>query len=454
MFAKSNSLLTRLFRRTPTTIRNPKPKHTRLGLTVLEGREMPAGITASLTGGVLTVTGTPGDDVITVVQTGNTITAAGGSFSASSVTKVVVHGLGGNDTIRNNTAKTSVLTGDGGSDTIYGGSGTDQIFGGTNNDFLYGGDGSDDLYGEQGDDYMYGASGYDGVENGPCNDTLQGGDGADKMYGGYGSDILIGGNDGLFAGVYDGRETLVGGAGDDRFLIPAGEDVIADFDWVKDARLTFSNSPALSGVALAGQSGTYSFAAGSWTNADIQRVDVALANLQAQGGGNTRLLKKADWGEMSFLAVGAQTDSNAFRSGGWNNNGQIVYVDLPNTSDIGVQRTVYHEFGHNWDDPSENLWANDFRKVSGWVESATPLSGYTASTGVGDNWQYQTAKAGTFARAYGKTNPFEDMATTWEAYYVNAYHGGAAGLTSQGLTANAAKWATLDTLFGYLRLAQ
>ncbi len=111
------------------------------------------------------------------------------------MSKIVVHGLGGNDTIWNNTSKNSVMTGDGGSDTIHGGNGTDQIYGGTNNDFLYGGNGNDDVYGEQGNDYLYGASDYDGYETGNTNDTLQGGDGSDHLYGGYGNDVMVGGND-------------------------------------------------------------------------------------------------------------------------------------------------------------------------------------------------------------------------------------------------------------------
>ncbi|MFO0811447.1 MAG: calcium-binding protein [Gemmataceae bacterium] len=607
MSATRATLFAKLFRRPTKTYRRPATNRTRLGLTALEGRDLPA-VTAVLANGVLTVTGTSGDDVISIVQTGNTIQTAGKSFAAVSVQKVVVNAGGGNDLIGVDSSKPMVLNGEAGNDTIYGGIGNDTISGGTGNDWidagygddrlsgddgndtlhgnqgndslsggagndwedgfwgfdavagdsgddtLYGGeqddtvsggDGNDSLYGfsgndildgNDGNDYVFGDSGNDTLYGGAGNDTLDGfwgddrldgndgndnvygGEGNDRMWGGPGNDYMDGywgndtidansgndtvyagegndlvyggedndliygytgndtlyggtgndtlygdagfdslygeaGNDGLFAGIGDGREVLNGGAGDDRFLVLSGEDVAGDFDWVRDARITFTNSPALSGVPQTGQSGTYSFAAGAWTNADIQRVDVALANLQSQTG-NTRLLKKADWGEMSFLAVGAQTDANTFRSGGWNNGGQIVYVNLPNTSDINVQRTVYHEFGHNWDEPSENPWATNFRAVSGWIESATTPTGYTASRGVGDNWQYRTSAAGTFARTYGQTNPFEDMGTTWEAYFVNKYHSATTTLTAQGLTRNDAKWATLDTLFGFLKLAQ
>ena len=157
---------------------------------------------------------------------------------------------------------------------------------------------------------------------------------------------------------------------------------------------------------------------------------------------------------MSFLSVGMQTGGTP-GIGGWNNGTQIVYVNLPATATAQVQRTVYHEFGHNWDDPSENRFANSFRAVSGWQVhdngggSLFPPAGFLLSTD--GAWDYRASAAGTFARNYGKTNPFEDMGTTWEAYFTNKYHGGAAALATAGLTANAAKWATMESLFTDLR---
>jgi hypothetical protein len=52
---------------------------------------------------------------------------------------------------------------------------------------------------------------------------------------------------------------------------------------------------------------------------------------------------------------------------------------------------------------------------------------------------------------YGQTNPYEDMACTWEAYFIDRYHGGAATLSREGLMRNDPKWATLDALFSRLR---
>ncbi|MBX9628321.1 MAG: hypothetical protein K2X82_31265 [Gemmataceae bacterium] len=347
----------------------------------------------------------------------------------------------------------STFVDDTGNDTVFAGAGDDWSDGGLGNDwmqmgadqdFAAGGLGNDTVFGEGGNDFLIGWEGDDELQGGEGDDTLRGQGGRDRLFGNAG-------NDGLFAGIGDGVETLVGGTGADRFLVM--EDVIADLR-PEDARVTFRNSGALTGQKMAGQSGTYSFAAGFWDNGQIDRVDVALANLQ-NATGNTRLLKTAGRGEMSFRAVGMQTDKNAFRSGGWNSGTEITYVNIQGKGDLDVQETVYHEFGHNWDDPSENRYANDFRAVTGWRPhsngpkggSLFPPAGYLLSTDAGGTWDYLASRANTFAREYGKTNPKEDMATTWEAYFVNRYHGGAATLTSEKLTANAAKWQTMNSLF-------
>jgi hypothetical protein len=67
---------------------------------------------------------------------------------------------------------------------------------------------------------------------------------------------------------------------------------------------------------------------------------------------------------MRFLAVGRQTGGSS-GVGGWNDGGEIAVVDLPAIPTTFLQRTVYHEFGHNWDTPAENRHAAAFRAVSG-----------------------------------------------------------------------------------------
>ncbi len=134
----------------------------------LSGGGVPTVVTASLNNGILTVHGTVKNDVININQSGNTITAAGRTFSASSVNRIVVLGEAGNDTITisESITKWTRLFGGQGSDTIYGGSGIDEIYGGSGNDKLYGRGGNDEIYGGLGSDVVNGGAGNNRVFSG------------------------------------------------------------------------------------------------------------------------------------------------------------------------------------------------------------------------------------------------------------------------------------------------
>lgn len=225
-------------------------KNFRPSLESLEGRTMPAGITAMLLAdGVLAVTGTAGNDVIRVRESAGVIRIDGvrGTFATSRVTGMRVNGLGGNDTIDlrlvakavratinggagNDTihggAGNDIINGGAGNDTIHGGAGNDTIYGGAGNDTVYGGLGNDilseagtlgtnRLFGGDGDDQITGGLGVDTLFGGAGNDYLDGGAGNDVLYGELGDDVLTGaaGNDQLFGG--DGTDRLDGGAGTD-----------------------------------------------------------------------------------------------------------------------------------------------------------------------------------------------------------------------------------------------
>ncbi len=136
----------------------------RLGFEILEGRDCPA--SANLTNGILTVTGTDAADTITVTESNGVIQAAGQGFVAGAVSTIVISGLGGNDTIRDDTTKRSV---------IYGGSGDDWIYAGRGNDVVYGGHGDDLIFGGPGDDRLLGGEGNDSItDNGGNNVIRQG----------------------------------------------------------------------------------------------------------------------------------------------------------------------------------------------------------------------------------------------------------------------------------------
>ena len=78
-----------------------------------------------------------------------------------------------------------------------------------------------------------------------------------------------------------------------------------------------------------------------------------------------------------------------------------------------VMQTFLHEIGHNWDD--ENAQWDTFKGFSGWTEVNPNNVNYTESNN-GD-WWYQTGSA--FAREYGRTNPKEDFATAFAAYFTH-----------------------------------
>ena len=216
--------------------------------------------------------------------------------------------------------------------------------------------------------------------------------------------------------------------------------------------MIFRNSPAVT-RDIPAQGGIFTFDPGAWSNLEIERIDVALGNLH-QHTGNTRLLKTSGRGEMTLLAVGKQHPGKDFNVGGWNDGSEIAFVDPASKDALNLARIVYHEFGHNWHEQSDNRHIDNFRKISGWRELWFPLPSYTQSTAQNDNWWYLTAKDNTFARAYGKTNPKEDYCTTWESYFIAHYHGlGALDdfAPNIDLTPNPTKWSNLDQLFADIR---
>ena len=202
----------------------------------LESRRL-LSVAPVLTDGVLSVSGTTGDDKIRIsigkdtsklaVKVNGTVTL----FSLSSITKIKVDGLAGDDTI-------CIKQHHGGIDIaseLDGGDGDDKISGGNGNDLISGGAGNDVLRGNSGDDVLSGGSGDDKISGGRGDDSLLGGADNDKLRGGGGSDVLDGGK---------GKDRLRGGGGMDHFF---GNDVILDtnknekahrfaqpIDWVDD----------------------------------------------------------------------------------------------------------------------------------------------------------------------------------------------------------------------------
>ena len=400
----------------------------------------------------------------TDIQVKDVTTSRSWNFAANRVGTLEFHGGGGNDRFVNNVFSLPVRAfGNGGNDYLEGYSVADYLDGGSGNDTLKGFGGNDTLIGGSGNDTLYGMNGDDVLRGDSGSDQLYGGAGDDSLYGGAGADKLFGedGDDGLFGGVGD-SDRLTGGAGEDRFLVNLQEirerywandwdkirghrsyrtvtrieDVVADRT-PGDSVTRFQNLGDTT-VPMTGF-GAVRFSAGAWSDSEVESVDGALRNLH-QLTGNTRLLKTAAGGDIVFGRVGNQV-SGGGSIGGWNSEGgSIVFTSVGIRDAADARLTTYHEIAHNWDDPHENGRIGAFRELSGWRQSGG--SGFTRGND-GSNWHYRNGSQ--FARDYGRFNPHEDFATTWESYFDKRYHGNQANRTTV-----AAKHAALDAFFASL----
>jgi Ca2+-binding RTX toxin-like protein len=169
-------------------------------------------LSASVSNGTLTVTGTDRADQINITQNKQTILVREGSsitrFSKKDhISGLVVNALGGNDRIK----ITSRLNA-----TVDGGDGNDLIISGSGNDLLLGGNGKDRILANAG------------------NDSITGGAGRDTLFGGAGDDMLD---------AYDTQaDQLTGGGGNDRARV----DTNVDTAWNVEGYLEIES--ALSGV--------------------------------------------------------------------------------------------------------------------------------------------------------------------------------------------------------------
>src|SRR5262245_53766602 len=200
-------------------------------LEVLEKRLL---LSVSVSGGVLTVIGTAGNDIVRVgIEFGGTDLEVQEGFEApvnfpiDTVTKIVIQGLGGNDslTVEEDVTLPATIDAGGGNDVLRGGSGNDRLLGGAGNDMLFGGLGGDFISGGAGKDLTDYASrsapvvvridrkANDGVAGEKDNigadvESIFGGPLNDKIIASKAvvSNFLVGGG---------GNDTLDGGGGDD-----------------------------------------------------------------------------------------------------------------------------------------------------------------------------------------------------------------------------------------------
>jgi Ca2+-binding RTX toxin-like protein len=181
----------------------------------LEGRALLSAVT--LSNGVLTVTGNATADRIEVQRRADKgqlkieINGAEKKFTYSSVKKIVINSLGGNDFV-------DVSGRDGGVAipmSVNGGDGNDTLHGGNGNDTINGGNGNDRIEARGGNDVVFGGAGNDWIQGGDGRDNIKGDSGADHLFGEAGDDSLLGG---------DGDDDLNGGSGHDDVRGNGGND--------------------------------------------------------------------------------------------------------------------------------------------------------------------------------------------------------------------------------------
>ena len=334
----------------------------------------------------------------------------------------------GNDLLRGE-AGNDLLEGGAGNDTHLGGAGNDAALGGDGADQFGGGDGDDTLNGGAGPDILLGENGNDLIRGDDGNDVLSGGAGNDSLYGGAGNDSLEGhaGNDGLFGG--DGKDWLSGGAGIDRFLrwVRSGNQTTLVDKAANESLTTFKGTP--SGAVDVEPGPDLRYFPGEWTEGEIEALDAGLGWLHAETG-NTRLLRLKSGGNMTFLRYGtyrpydttdgvndaAEKQANelgAFIAGANHGNGTIDVRQLGLLDPREAMRLAIHELAHNWQGAANPKWAQ-WLSLSGWVQSNTP----TADQELSKDGKWVYARTAAFARDYGKTNPYEDFATAFEAYFL------------------------------------
>jgi len=256
-----------------------------LGLVGVGGTAHAASLapaSASVANNTLTITGTNGDDAISVsfvanaantvlVDLGNGSTA---SFDRGTFTAVSAFLGRGDDQFRTLSGGSTVT------DpplNVFGGDGDDAILGGAGNDTLSGGAGDDDLRGGGGVDVLIGNRGGDVADGGVGNDTEILGNGEDTALWvpGEGSDVIAGGT-GHDAMVFTGSDLSevmsLSANGDNAVFLRDLGNIRMDLDGVENVDVQ----------ALGG--------ADTLTVNNLEGTDVRQAglDLSAQGGGTDR----------------------------------------------------------------------------------------------------------------------------------------------------------------------
>jgi Ca2+-binding RTX toxin-like protein len=301
-----------------------------------------SGFTGSVSGGILTINGTGGDDTVIVTCSTGSVKLNGsdptsGPATCASITSVSADLMGGNDFVNLSMSPVSfpalvssnVAGGDGddglseraGSTTFAGGRGRDSMTPAEGNDSFGGGPGSDliSMYGSSAgvvltdstlSSTMYGTDSLSSVErvslfsSGGIADatafsgsvSIQGSGGADTLLGGSGDDWLYGGL---------GIDNLQGNQGDDQLDPSTGNDSVSGGGGSDLLSVFGTGDATLTDASLTG-TGT-----GVDSLAGIERADLGAGGgasvLDVSAFSGTTVLRGSDFGDQFFGSPQADT---------------------------------------------------------------------------------------------------------------------------------------------------
>lgn len=251
----------------------------------------------------------------------DTITAS----ASGDATNVVIYGNNGNDILTAGPAGISIY-----GDSVSRGTGRDTIIGGPGSDHLYGGGDADGIDGGGGADWIEGGEGNDVIEAGEGSDFVMGGLGADVIRGSSGDDVLCGDEGQYLEGVpcLGGDDQILGGAGND--LVMGGPGADALYGHGGTDLLIGDQAEWINGWAIRGEMRTRiseAIAAIATTGIQVHTLHGTGIDLLVGGGGSDALFG-GDGDDMmyggNFIPAGEteviEEDHNDFFDGGRGND--------------------------------------------------------------------------------------------------------------------------------------
>ena len=272
----------------------------------------------------------------------------------------------GRDTLLNMGARSSLLIGGAGNDSLVG-----NIHG-TDGDTLDGGDGDDRLIANRSlNSWLFGGDGNDVVwgSYGSGNDTLSGGAGADTEYGGEGNDSVMGdaGRDSLMGSFGDDtldggteNDTLVGHFGNDSLVGGDGSD-LADYELIEASVTVDLSAAAPNASGGAGDDLLSGIENIKGTGFDDRLIGDAGANSIIGQGGNDTIAGGAgnDWLDFDH------GDENYLRGAGETGNDTLIGGAGDNTLDLGSNWEFLNETGgfSLYRDENDTIYAQQWQVI-------------------------------------------------------------------------------------------